>query len=797
VRDPRSRRWTAAVWPFLLGAGWVLCLLGSLLSPTRALANRDIDVFHLPLRSSFRDLAQVGLPAWNPWLHGGQPVLSNPSYGAFYPPSWLVFVAPPHYALSLMAMLHASLAFAGAWLLARRFGCDRGAAALAGIGYSGCGAYLSLLSAYNLFGSMAWLPWVLAWGDATLRMPSGARWWRPALLAGGALGLQLVSGEPSPAVMSCLALLALAAAAAGRRLAAVARVAVTVLFASALAAVQLLPTSIRLAESPRGALSPRVATIWSMPPERLVELVFPRFFGDPTLDVEGYFFGWSLNDRGYPYIESLYPGLVLTILAAAALLRGRIPRRGAWALLLAAGCALALGRHNPVFAWLREWVPGLAVFRYPEKFILLAVFALGVAGALGWQRLLDERDAGRPSAAELPFALALVALATALTLTALLFWAPQAAFRFIAAQGDPLLPLDRDLSLAYLRRQGWAAAGTAAAVALLLGLLRWRRPSRGLLETLAVLLLAADLWHYGHRLVQTLPVAAYRTPPPLAAGVDPGRERIYVQPVPQGATQAIVRHGDPRTLFARRHLAALEPYSGLLWRLPYAFNVDYELMLTGWGQKADRLLAAEGTRRQSALRYLGVWNVGTLFLQKGWREKLAELGDPAAPPLRKVANEYVLPRFRFAPRVVFHPSYEEAVAEARAEGWQAGGAEHFVRPDRRQETASSGLAARLLAVRDEAARIAVRYRAEESAYFVAAITYDRGWTALVDGVPVETYPTAACQLGVPVPGGEHQLVLRYQEPRLGLGAALSLLALSLEGMLFGSGRRRTLESGFS
>ena len=85
------RRWTIAIGPALLGAGWLLCLLGPLLSPGRALANRDIAVFHLPLRASFRDLAAFGPPVWNPWLHGGQPILSNPSYGAFYPPSWLIF----------------------------------------------------------------------------------------------------------------------------------------------------------------------------------------------------------------------------------------------------------------------------------------------------------------------------------------------------------------------------------------------------------------------------------------------------------------------------------------------------------------------------------------------------------------------------------------------------------------------------------------------------------------------------------------------------------------------------------
>lgn len=749
-----------------------------MLSPARALANRDIDILHLPLRSAFRELAAFGLPVWNPWLHGGQPILSNPSYGSFYPPSWLVFAAPPAYALSLMALLHASLAFAGAWRLARHLGCGAGAAALAGVGYVGCGAYLSLLSLFNLFCSMAWLPWVIAWGDESLRRPEGGRWWRPGLLAGGALALQLLSGEPSPAVMSGLALLALAASAAGRRPAAAPRVLLPFLFAVALAAVQLLPTLGRLADSPRKGLQSHIATLWSMPPARLVEIFLPRFYGDPARDVEGLFFGWNLHDRNYPFLESLYPGLLLALLGVWALLLGRVPRRAAWTLAIAGGCFLALGRHNPFYAAARQAVPGLAVLRYPEKFIILAILVLVIAGALGWQRLLDDREAGRPQVADLPLALALVALAVALSLAAILSAAPAAVYRFIAYHGDPFLPLSRDLSLAYLRRESRTAVATALAVAALLGLCRWRRPSRRLLEAAAVLLLAADLWHYGHGFVQTIPAAAYRRPPPLAAALLPPRERIFVQGPRQGAPEVMRRRGDSGTLVTRAHLASLEPYSGILWQLPYAFSTDFDLMVTGWGRQAANILQREVAAHQRVYRYLGSWNVGTLFLQKSFREQLAEIADPAASPLRRVANRYVLPRFRLVQRVVFHPTYAAALAAARAEDWQVERGEFCVRPGRRPQAVTYGGPARLLAVSDEVARIDVRYRAPGGAFFVSAMTYDRGWGASVDGVAARTYPTAACQVGIPLPAGEHRLVLRYREPLVGLGGAISLLALS-------------------
>jgi hypothetical protein len=788
------RRWISVLSPALLAASWLGALFARLLVPGQALANRDIPLFHLPLRSTFRELATFGLPLWNPWLHGGQPVLSNPSYGAFYPPSWLVFAVPPVYTITLLVLLHGAIAFAGAWRLARHFGCSRGVAALAGVGYLGCGAYLSLLSAFTLYCSLAWFPWLLVWADRMLRPREGEPWWRPALLAGGALGLQLLNGEPSTVVMSGVALLALAAGPAMRRPAVVARLLLPFLLALGLSAVQILPTLGRLADSPRKGLGAAQATFWSLPPQRLAEVFLPRAFGDPVHSLEGNYFGWNLEDRDYPYVESLYPGLLLAVLGAAALLRWRIPRRSAWVLALLAGFLLALGRHNPIYDWLRAVVPVLSILRFPEKFIVLSVLALVVAGVLGWQRLLDEREAGRPAAADFPLAVTLVVLATTLGLTLSLYWMPGGATWFISRHGAPnLTPAGWGRALGYLRREGWAAAGTAVAVIALLGLCRWRRPSRRLLERLAVVLLAADLWHYGHELPLTFSASNYRTPSPLAASLLPAQDRVFLQESPLGEVNLLWRNGDPKTLIARSFLARLQPYSGLLWHIPYAFDIDFDLMLTSWGRKANDILRSEAPEPQRLFRYLGVWNVGTLLLRRTPQETAA-LRDPrAAFPLRVSRNPYVLPRFHFVPRASFQPSHAAALAAARADEWRVARNEQLVRPGRPPETIAFSRRPRLLGVIDEGGRIQVDYEAGEGAVFVAAMTFDRGWRASVDGAPVPVYPTAACQAALQLPAGAHRLELRYRERLLGPGALITLLSLAAGGILFFlSGRRRHL-----
>jgi hypothetical protein len=783
--DGMRSRFPSVLQPVLLAAAWVVSLLSSLLSPQRALANRDIAAFHLPLRFAFRELAAFGLPLWNPWLHGGQPLLSNPSYGAFYPPSWLVLAVPPYYALSLLAMLHMTLAFAGAWHLARRLGCGRGAAALAGIGYSGCGAYLSQLSAYTLLLSLAWLPWLLAWADEALRAPWGERWWRPALLAGGALGLQLLNGEPSTAIMSGLALWAFAASAAGRQAGAwqglrrALRVLVPFAFALALAAVQILPTLGRMADSPRRALGGRHAMHWSLPPQRLVEIVLPRFYGDTTRISEGLFFGGEISDSQYPYVESLYPGLLLAVLGGAALLGGRIPRRAAWSLAFGAGIFLALGRHNPLYAGLRRAVPVLAVLRYPEKFVILAVLALALAGVLGWQRLLDERQAGRPEAANLPLALSLAVLAAVATLTALLLWAPHLASPLLA--GAPF-PAPRAVTLPYLRGESWAALATAAAVAAFLGLCRWPRPSRRWLSLLAALLLAVDLWHYGHRLPRTVPAAVYLVPPPLAASLLPARDRVFAPPQagPDLTPPKVANLADR----ASPYIARLTPYGGLLWRIPYAFDVDFDLMLTNWAQASEEILEHEWPQPARSFRYLGVWNVRTVLMARRIADQPPAGADPVLLGLSRLENSHVLPRFRFVPRVTFHPSLTAAIAAARAASWGVGREEHGVRPGLTPRTLVYTRPPQLLGSADEGKRVRLHYRADGGAFFVAATTFDEGWAGRIDGAPVAVYPTAACQLGVELPPGEHRLVLEYRDPFVPVGAAVSLFTVLVGALVY-------------
>jgi hypothetical protein len=135
----------------------------------------------------------------------------------------------------------------------------------------------------------------------------------------------------------------------------------------------------------------------------------------------------------------------------------------------------------------------------------------------------------------------------------------------------------------------------------------------------------------------------------------------------------------------------------------------------------------------------------------------------------------VLPRFRFVPRVTFHSTHLEALAAARAGGWNVARNEQCVGPARTVVYPQRALS---LEVEDQGGRVRLRYRAPAGAFLVAATTFDPGWYARVDGSPLTVRSTAACQLGVELPPGEHRLDLQYRDPRVPAGAALSLAALA-------------------
>ncbi len=770
----------------------VLCLLvvaavfGPLALPDRVLAARDMAFLHLPLRADFQRLLADGLPRWDPWLHGGQPVLSNPHYAAWYPSTWLLSFLPPHVALQWSILLHAMLAFAGAWRLAKRWGCGTAARAFAAIAYTSSGYFAALPGLLLVFIGMAWWPWAVAAGDRVTHPAAGespARRLRSVLALAIVLALQMLNGDPAAVLASCGALAALGIDAHRQAARPWRRLAAALGLALALSAVQTLPGALRLRDSARGAgLAAEAAGAWSTRPLRLIETAFPHLFGDPVRDEEDLYFGWRLHDREYPFLVSIYPGILVVILGAAALLRGGVPRRLGLGLGVAAGLLLGLGRHGPLWPLVQR-LPVFSQLRYPEKFLLLSLALLTFAAALELDRLVAGRDA-KPAARHplfVPLLLAAGLTVGALVAAGVFGLAPQAAENFMRSHSaSPPSPEALARGAAYLRSETLQSALLCLAAGVSLLALRRRAPAHAV-GLLVCALLAVDLLRHSSALNPTMRREDFYASAPLQRGLRPGT-RLFHQGEIEVAPPIGLRQGPPGEQQIRARLARLEPASPALWGLETCLERDYDLTLTGWGRWARAALTSDWSSAEARGRILDAWSVEARVVPRSPDALLADLraGERTPPLAGLFANPTALAGVRVVPNAVFHATADEALASARAEDYDVGAREHLVGENPQIAFAAGEI--EILHRQGDEWRL--RTEAPGRALVVAAITFDDGWRATAGTDQLPTWPTALGQLALAAPAGSHELELRYRDPWVRVGVLVSLVALLLTCLLY-------------
>ncbi len=577
----------------------------------------------------------------------------------------------------------------------------------------------------------------------------------------------LLNGEPVTLLCAglaacCLALAQAPASAAPRRLGGVAAAA---LLAAAIAAVQLVPALHRLGESVRSSgLDWKLASGWSLPPARGLELVEPAVFGDPLRSSGGLNFGWGIHDRDFPYVISIYPGLLVLVLGTTGLLRGRIPARFAWATMIAVGLVLALGRHTPVYGFLFRHVPPFSSLRFPEKFVLLAGAGLVFAAVVELERLLVERERGNRGAADLPIVLAaLVALATG---AAALFVraAPATIDDFAAAHsGLPPLPRSLELARAFFRHESVLAFGFALATLAALLLLRARRPTSTAVVSALALVVAVDLTVHHRPLIQTLPASAY-DPPPLARQLlAANRTRIWSSANLDTRPELILRGSDPRLGDLLAHIARLDPWIGTRWGLTYVLATDYSLTFTEPLRRAvetarELFRAADWDR---LYRLLGAWGVEQAVLRKGPAELAEEARSGRQPiePARLAPSPFALPVARFAPAAEAFPDARSALAAALADEARFARKEYVVAP-RGALPATLDADARVTRFDDRGREVDLAVETHGPALLVVATTWDRFWSARADGVRVPVLETAAGYQAMPLPAGAREVQSR-------------------------------------
>jgi len=388
---------------------------------------------------AWSQLREGHLPLWNPYSGMGAPLLANYQSALFYPPHWIYFLlhqlgGRPLMAWGMALLMAAHLACAGMGIavLVRRLGLGRLSQVVAGLGFGLCGYLVARAGFLSINAAAAWIPWILL--CLTPKKP-GERIAIPQRLAlVVVLGMQLLAGHAQTTwytwLLAGIWVLFMGwigiytdkmnpLSGAGERPSfqgrtrqltyAAGLLALGILPALALAAVQLLPTAEYLSFSQRSAaVDYDVAMTYSLWPWRLIGLFAPDLFGNPAqADYWGYGNYWE---------DAVYIGLLPAILALGALLaafhrkaasnpgqvaytdlRGMVlglKFRRFLVFICAASLILALGTNTPVFPWLYRHVPGFDSFQAPSRYLIWLEVALCLAAALGaetWRR--PERSA--------------------------------------------------------------------------------------------------------------------------------------------------------------------------------------------------------------------------------------------------------------------------------------------------------------------------------------------------------------------------------------------------------------------
>jgi hypothetical protein len=754
---------------------------------------RDIVQNHVPMRHLVAERMRAGeLPLWDPYHGGGTPLLANPDNLVLHPLSLLFLALPFNVAFTASILLQYALMMAGGYLLARRTGAAPEGATLAAAIFGLSGPAASLASMHNVLSAAAWVPlglWALLSG---LDRRDGRR----LALAAACLAVVLVAAEPASLLAFLLLALALAAVPAAGTRAVPWRLAPIFGVGLLLACVQLLPARALIAVATRGAGFTQAEGLkWSLRPGRLLELLVPRLFGDPTrLSPEAWWGRWAF-EGGYPFLLSIYLGPIVCGCALLGLWRGRLDsrRRRGLAIVAALGMLLALGRQALIGRWLFAVLPAARQIRYPERFLLVALFAIGLLAAHGLSVLADESAPRRRAVIGL-FAAAGCLFAAAPVLAA----SPAAADHLLAALGSVPSAFMAGEAGAVVRGQLLLAAlwafGEAAALAAGAAIL-WRAPSRGARAIAGWGLVAAAGLSMVFAAAPALSTAApgwMDAPSPLRPFLETGPGAARLHHTPRPGDLRVWGTTDELIWGYRFDRFTYTLATGHVDRVPTVFDAATDRMdLADQSAVATALPALSPAAR---LKVLSVAGAGYLLsyekLDQADLEPGPVLESWSAPPPRLYRLRSRLPRARLV-SLARRPAHPGNVAESLADPEYD--PRRMVLLDEASATTAaapvpdatdtSPSQARVIpsaplgearVIEDAPERVRIAVQAAADGYLVLADAWAPGWTAAVDGAPARLLRADGLFRAVPVPAGAHEVSMSYRPPGLIAGTLLSV-----------------------
>ncbi len=380
-----------------------------------------------------------GFPTWNPFQFGGMPYVAAMHGDIFYPTFLLRLVLPTDVAMTWGFIVHVVLAGFFTYGFLRASGVRFHASLIGGVAYLLSGAVASYPSPGHdgkLFVS-ALLPaalWALvrgmrdgrmsAWGLLAIVVGLAVLSPHPQLLqymllTSGAFAVFLAFRPDSIRRGGNDALLSTTPKSGSQDTSAVSnpvrRIRFTrlafamgsVVLGMIIGAVQYLPVMQYVDWSPRsGGKGYDYATSFSLPLEETINTYLPQFSGI----LENY---WGRNGI---HFHSEYMGAAVLVLALFAFGGGVLNRHRThawfWLATLVVSMFWALGGETPFYHLIYEIVPGSKFFRAPSTILYVATFSVATLAAFGAERAMTGQATARYAISWVAFALVVAILAT-------------------------------------------------------------------------------------------------------------------------------------------------------------------------------------------------------------------------------------------------------------------------------------------------------------------------------------------------------------------------------------------------
>ena len=407
----------------------------------------------------FAQLAAGNLPLWNPHIYGGAPFFGGMQSALLYPTNWLYMVLPleaaTNWTIAFDVWLLGAFMF---WWVARR-GVHPFAAFISAALLMFCAPHFLRVAAGHVtnLAAMAWVPLIFLCIDEWLRTRRAA--W--CLLGMLALAMQIFAGHPQYVYFTALiagpyALLRLLHIDIGKsRIAA--GLASMYAGGALLAAMQLLPALEATAETIRDAPLPfDLAASFGFPPENLLTLLAPGFFGDGARV--------SYWGRWLPWEANAFIGIGGLALAGFGMAFTRPDGRRALLAATVLSGVLALSASTPLFRILYDWLPLFDKFRASGKFFFFTSVFLSLFAGFALDRLL--REPSMPRAALVTVAALVAVLCAGAALVRWVDWHPIIALSL--ASGDSYMPPIRYVDTAFVHGAQNVASNSLLAAALIL-----------------------------------------------------------------------------------------------------------------------------------------------------------------------------------------------------------------------------------------------------------------------------------------------------------------------------------------